>query len=140
MCLISASTYYRYEYYYALVRDFPDLQFTINGGINTIDEVMSEFIKLHPNDSVANLCLYFACVQHIAMWNMVLSFCMVLIYIWELWGQPNRVSVLCCMLLHGFSFIKSIFLVWLDFMSPLFLSHWKHVIPGGLEYFTSFNF
>ncbi|KAK6162992.1 hypothetical protein DH2020_002833 [Rehmannia glutinosa] len=29
----------KYEYYYALVRDFPDLQFTINGGINTIDEV-----------------------------------------------------------------------------------------------------
>ncbi|KAL0397578.1 UNVERIFIED_CONTAM: tRNA-dihydrouridine(20/20a) synthase [Sesamum calycinum] len=30
---------HKYEYYYALVRDFPDLQFTINGGINTIDEV-----------------------------------------------------------------------------------------------------
>ncbi|KAL3832953.1 hypothetical protein ACJIZ3_007689 [Penstemon smallii] len=29
----------KYEYYYALVRDFPELQFTINGGINTIDEV-----------------------------------------------------------------------------------------------------
>ncbi|KAI5678533.1 hypothetical protein M9H77_09483 [Catharanthus roseus] len=29
----------RYEYYYALLRDFPDLQFTINGGILTIDEV-----------------------------------------------------------------------------------------------------
>ncbi|XP_051123185.1 uncharacterized protein LOC127246031 isoform X2 [Andrographis paniculata] len=29
----------KYEFYYALVRDFPDLQFTINGGINTIDEV-----------------------------------------------------------------------------------------------------
>ncbi|CAI9786096.1 unnamed protein product [Fraxinus pennsylvanica] len=29
----------KYEYYYALVRDFPDLRFTINGGINTIDEV-----------------------------------------------------------------------------------------------------
>ncbi|KAL6569902.1 hypothetical protein OROMI_014416 [Orobanche minor] len=29
----------KYEYYYALVRDFPDLQFTVNGGINTIDEV-----------------------------------------------------------------------------------------------------
>ncbi|KAL6556748.1 hypothetical protein OROGR_006036 [Orobanche gracilis] len=28
----------KYEYYYALVRDFPDLQFTVNGGINTIDE------------------------------------------------------------------------------------------------------
>ncbi|XP_055817869.1 uncharacterized protein LOC129886973 [Solanum dulcamara] len=29
----------KYEYYYALLRDFPDLQFTINGGINSIDEV-----------------------------------------------------------------------------------------------------
>ncbi|KAL3528119.1 hypothetical protein ACH5RR_012775 [Cinchona calisaya] len=29
----------KYEYYYALLRDFPDLQFTINGGIQTIDEV-----------------------------------------------------------------------------------------------------
>ncbi|CAA3029887.1 tRNA-dihydrouridine(20 20a) synthase-like isoform X1 [Olea europaea subsp. europaea] len=29
----------KYEYYYALVRDFPDLRFTINGGINTVDEV-----------------------------------------------------------------------------------------------------
>ncbi|KAL7120535.1 hypothetical protein ACP275_02G128200 [Erythranthe tilingii] len=29
----------KYEYFYALVRDFPDLQFTINGGINTVDEV-----------------------------------------------------------------------------------------------------
>ncbi|XP_075520239.1 uncharacterized protein LOC142553684 [Primulina tabacum] len=29
----------KYEYFYALLRDFPDLQFTINGGINTIDEV-----------------------------------------------------------------------------------------------------
>ncbi|CAI9781670.1 unnamed protein product [Fraxinus pennsylvanica] len=29
----------KYEYYYALVRDFPHLRFTINGGINTVDEV-----------------------------------------------------------------------------------------------------
>ncbi|KAL3815088.1 hypothetical protein ACJIZ3_016356 [Penstemon smallii] len=29
----------KYEYYYALVRDFPHLRFTINGGINTIAEV-----------------------------------------------------------------------------------------------------
>lgn len=29
----------KYEYYYALLRDFPDLTFTINGGINTVDEV-----------------------------------------------------------------------------------------------------
>ncbi|KZV27535.1 tRNA-dihydrouridine(20a/20b) synthase [NAD(P)+]-like [Dorcoceras hygrometricum] len=29
----------KYEFFYALLRDFPDLQFTINGGINTIDEV-----------------------------------------------------------------------------------------------------
>ncbi|XP_021739283.1 uncharacterized protein LOC110705687 isoform X1 [Chenopodium quinoa] len=29
----------RYEFYYALVRDFPDLKFTINGGINSIEEV-----------------------------------------------------------------------------------------------------
>lgn len=37
---------YRYEYYYSLVRDFPDLQFTINGGINTIDEVFYESISI----------------------------------------------------------------------------------------------
>ncbi|KAM5552387.1 hypothetical protein ABKV19_026971 [Rosa sericea] len=29
----------KYEYFYGLLRDFPDLRFTINGGINTIDEV-----------------------------------------------------------------------------------------------------
>ncbi|KAJ4833344.1 hypothetical protein Tsubulata_000569 [Turnera subulata] len=29
----------KYEFYYALLRDFPDLTFTINGGINCIDEV-----------------------------------------------------------------------------------------------------
>ncbi|KAG6406275.1 hypothetical protein SASPL_133875 [Salvia splendens] len=29
----------KYEFFYALLRDFPDLRFTINGGINTIDEV-----------------------------------------------------------------------------------------------------
>lgn len=29
----------KYEYYYALLRDFPHLQFTINGGIQTIHEV-----------------------------------------------------------------------------------------------------
>ncbi|GAB2229068.1 hypothetical protein Droror1_Dr00023203 [Drosera rotundifolia] len=29
----------KYEYYYGLLRDFPDLKFTVNGGINTIEEV-----------------------------------------------------------------------------------------------------
>ncbi|KAK6933818.1 DUS-like, FMN-binding domain [Dillenia turbinata] len=29
----------KYEYYYALLRDFPDLQFTINGGINSVEGV-----------------------------------------------------------------------------------------------------
>ncbi|MFS7905893.1 putative tRNA-dihydrouridine synthase, aldolase-type TIM barrel, DUS-like, FMN-binding protein [Helianthus anomalus] len=29
----------KYEYYYALLRDFPDLRFTINGGVTSIDEV-----------------------------------------------------------------------------------------------------
>ncbi|XP_074335297.1 uncharacterized protein LOC141672574 isoform X3 [Apium graveolens] len=29
----------KYEFYYALLRDFPDLRFTINGGINSVDEV-----------------------------------------------------------------------------------------------------
>uniref|UniRef100_A0A0D9ZIC9 DUS-like FMN-binding domain-containing protein n=1 Tax=Oryza glumipatula TaxID=40148 RepID=A0A0D9ZIC9_9ORYZ len=28
-----------YEYYFALLRDFPDVQFTLNGGITTIDQV-----------------------------------------------------------------------------------------------------
>lgn len=28
----------KYEYYYALLRDFPDLRFTINGGIECVDE------------------------------------------------------------------------------------------------------
>ncbi|KAL5215891.1 hypothetical protein ABZP36_007292 [Zizania latifolia] len=29
----------KYEYYFALLRDFPDVQFTLNGGITTIDQV-----------------------------------------------------------------------------------------------------
>jgi hypothetical protein len=29
----------RYEYFYGLLRDFPDLRLTINGGINCVDEV-----------------------------------------------------------------------------------------------------
>ncbi|KAK9283116.1 hypothetical protein L1049_011347 [Liquidambar formosana] len=29
----------KYEYYYGLLRDFPDLTFTINGGVNSVDEV-----------------------------------------------------------------------------------------------------
>ncbi|KAL5827375.1 hypothetical protein ACOSQ3_019216 [Xanthoceras sorbifolium] len=29
----------KYEYYYALLRDFPHLTFTLNGGIDTVDEV-----------------------------------------------------------------------------------------------------
>ncbi|XP_031374846.1 uncharacterized protein LOC116189356 isoform X2 [Punica granatum] len=29
----------KYEYYFALLRDFPDLKFTINGGIDSVDEV-----------------------------------------------------------------------------------------------------
>ncbi|KAL5708172.1 hypothetical protein ACHQM5_018996 [Ranunculus cassubicifolius] len=29
----------RYEYYFGLLRDFPELQFTLNGGITSIDEV-----------------------------------------------------------------------------------------------------
>lgn len=29
----------KYEFYYALLRDFPDLKFTINGGIDTVTEV-----------------------------------------------------------------------------------------------------
>ena len=32
----------RYEYFYGLLRDFPDLTFTINGGITSIDKVCSE--------------------------------------------------------------------------------------------------
>ncbi|KAJ4711610.1 tRNA-dihydrouridine synthase [Melia azedarach] len=31
----------KYEYYYALLRDFPDLTFTLNGGINAVDEVIA---------------------------------------------------------------------------------------------------
>ncbi|TVU13391.1 hypothetical protein EJB05_40444 [Eragrostis curvula] len=29
----------KYEYYFALLRDFPEVQFTLNGGITTIDQV-----------------------------------------------------------------------------------------------------
>jgi len=29
----------KYEYYYALLRDFPDVHFTLNGGLTTIDQV-----------------------------------------------------------------------------------------------------
>jgi hypothetical protein len=31
--------YRRYEYYFALLRDFPQVKFTLNGGITTIDQV-----------------------------------------------------------------------------------------------------
>lgn len=31
----------KYEYYYALLRDFPDIQFTINGGITSIDQAFA---------------------------------------------------------------------------------------------------
>lgn len=34
----------RYEFFFALLRDFPDLKFTINGGINSVVEV--SFLKL----------------------------------------------------------------------------------------------
>lgn len=50
--LCFGSTSSRYEFYYALLRDFPDLRFTINGGINTIDEVMSSLTCIG-NDSKA---------------------------------------------------------------------------------------
>jgi len=29
----------KYEYYFALLRDFPQVKFTLNGGITTIDQV-----------------------------------------------------------------------------------------------------
>ncbi|CAO2817391.1 unnamed protein product [Amaranthus hypochondriacus] len=35
----------KYEYYYALLRDFPDLTFTINGGINSLEEVNAALKK-----------------------------------------------------------------------------------------------
>ncbi|KAJ8449993.1 hypothetical protein Cgig2_029355 [Carnegiea gigantea] len=35
----------KYEYFYGLVRDFPDLMFTINGGINSVEEVNAALKK-----------------------------------------------------------------------------------------------
>ncbi|CAO2825223.1 unnamed protein product [Amaranthus hypochondriacus] len=35
----------KYEFYYALLRDFPDLTFTINGGINSVEEVNAALKK-----------------------------------------------------------------------------------------------
>ncbi|KAF5947833.1 hypothetical protein HYC85_013790 [Camellia sinensis] len=35
----------KYEYYYALLRDFPDLRLTINGGINGVDEVTAILVN-----------------------------------------------------------------------------------------------
>ncbi|KAJ8748832.1 hypothetical protein K2173_011391 [Erythroxylum novogranatense] len=35
----------KYEYYFGLLRDFPDLQFTINGGINCVDEVNAALLE-----------------------------------------------------------------------------------------------
>lgn len=35
----------KYEYFYGLVRDFPDLTFTINGGINSVEEVNAALKK-----------------------------------------------------------------------------------------------
>ncbi|CAH8320070.1 unnamed protein product [Eruca vesicaria subsp. sativa] len=34
---------FRYEYFFALLRDFPDLKFTINGGINSVVESLAHF-------------------------------------------------------------------------------------------------
>ncbi|KAG7528318.1 Carotenoid oxygenase [Arabidopsis thaliana x Arabidopsis arenosa] len=36
---------FRYEYFYALVRDFPDLRFTINGGITSVSKVNAALKK-----------------------------------------------------------------------------------------------
>ncbi|GJN11786.1 hypothetical protein PR202_ga30023 [Eleusine coracana subsp. coracana] len=33
----------KYEYYYALLRDFPEVQFTLNGGITTIDQILESY-------------------------------------------------------------------------------------------------
>lgn len=35
----------KYEYFFGLLRDFPDLKFTINGGINSIDEVNAALLE-----------------------------------------------------------------------------------------------
>ncbi|GJN36835.1 hypothetical protein PR202_gb25732 [Eleusine coracana subsp. coracana] len=37
----------KYEYYYALLRDFPEVQFTLNGGITTIDQVSDSCVVEH---------------------------------------------------------------------------------------------
>ncbi|KAK2991744.1 hypothetical protein RJ640_015478 [Escallonia rubra] len=42
----------KYEYYFALRRDFPDLRFTINGGINGVDEVSINFCQTYISFSV----------------------------------------------------------------------------------------
>jgi hypothetical protein len=41
MTLVISFLWYhcRYEYYYALLRDFPEVHFTLNGGLTTIDQV-----------------------------------------------------------------------------------------------------
>lgn len=44
----------RYEYFYALLRDFPDLTFTINGGITSVDEVSYG----HCDQSVLWTCIF----------------------------------------------------------------------------------
>lgn len=56
------STLSRYEFFYALLRDFPDLRFTINGGINTIDEVISSLTCL-VNMFTKHLYYYFSLNQ-----------------------------------------------------------------------------
>ncbi|XP_030444894.1 uncharacterized protein LOC115667176 isoform X3 [Syzygium oleosum] len=35
----------KYEYFFGLLRDFPDLKFTINGGINSINEVNAALVE-----------------------------------------------------------------------------------------------
>ena len=37
--VFSSQHYCRYEYYFALLRDFPEVKFTLNGGIITVDQV-----------------------------------------------------------------------------------------------------
>ncbi|KAF8688158.1 hypothetical protein HU200_042388 [Digitaria exilis] len=35
----------KYEYYFALLRDFPEVKFTLNGGITTVDQVSASIIQ-----------------------------------------------------------------------------------------------
>ena len=65
ICLLTCGYWCRYGYYYALLQDFPEVQFTLNGGLTTIDQV---------SDYLTSDFFFLCCEQIINNWK-VTSIC-----------------------------------------------------------------